>query len=84
MVTCAHMGTRSVDMLERFDEAETARIIGFISQELMDRGLIHRADDRAGPVIQLAPPLTAGPEHFEEMAELIRPVVEEVERRTWS
>jgi adenosylmethionine-8-amino-7-oxononanoate aminotransferase len=72
------------DTLERFDEAETARIIDFISHELMDRGLIHRADDRAGPVIQLAPPLTAGPEHFDEMAELIRPVVEEVERRNWS
>src|ERR1700761_5782813 len=72
------------DTLERFDEEETAAIIAFISQELFDRGLVHRADDRAGPVIQLAPPLIAGPDHFDEMASMIRPVVEEVERRTWS
>ncbi len=72
------------DTLERFDEEETARIIAFISQELFDRGLIHRADDRAGPVIQLAPPLIAGPDHFDEMASMIRPVVEEVEKRSWS
>lgn len=72
------------DTLERFDEEETARIIAFVSQELFERGLVHRADDRAGPVIQLAPPLIAGPEHFDEMAEIIRPVVEEVERRDWS
>ena len=36
--------------------------------ELFKRGLICRADDRGDPVIQLSPPLIAGPEHFEEIA----------------
>jgi adenosylmethionine-8-amino-7-oxononanoate aminotransferase len=63
---------------ERFTPDEHARILAFLSRELLDRGLIFRADDRSGPVIQLAPPLIAGPEHFAEMEALIRPVVEQV------
>ncbi|MBS1894617.1 MAG: aspartate aminotransferase family protein [Actinobacteria bacterium] len=72
------------DTLERFDEEETATICAFITQELFDSGLHHRADDRAGVTIQLAPPLIAGPEQFDEMAERIRPVIANVERRSWS
>jgi adenosylmethionine-8-amino-7-oxononanoate aminotransferase len=72
------------DTLERFDEEETAEICSFINSALFDAGLHNRADDRAGPTIQLAPPLIAGPEQFDEMAEIIRPVVAEVERRYWS
>ena len=34
---------------------------GFLSPELFRRGLICRADDRGDPVIQLSPPLIAGP-----------------------
>jgi len=45
------------------------------------RGLICRADDRGDPVIQLSPPLIAGPEHFEEMESVLRPVLEEASRR---
>ena len=40
---------------------------GFLSGELYRRGLICRADDRGDPVIQLSPPLIAGPEQFEEI-----------------
>ena len=39
----------------------------FLSAEIFKRGLICRADDRGDPVIQLAPPLIAGPEQFEEI-----------------
>jgi adenosylmethionine-8-amino-7-oxononanoate aminotransferase len=63
------------------EEAETL-LRGFISGELFRRGLICRADDRGDPVIQLSPPLIAGPEHFEEMESVLRPVLEEASRRT--
>jgi adenosylmethionine-8-amino-7-oxononanoate aminotransferase len=63
------------------EEAETL-LRGFLSGELFRRGLICRADDRGDPVIQLSPPLIAGPEHFEEMESVLRPVLEEASRRT--
>jgi adenosylmethionine-8-amino-7-oxononanoate aminotransferase len=62
------------------EESETL-LRGFLSGELFRRGLICRADDRGDPVIQLAPPLIAGPEHFEEMESILRPVLEEASRR---
>jgi adenosylmethionine-8-amino-7-oxononanoate aminotransferase len=48
----------------------------FLTPELHRRGLICRASDRGYPVIQLAPPLIAGPEQFDEIAEVLRPVLE--------
>jgi adenosylmethionine-8-amino-7-oxononanoate aminotransferase len=62
------------------DEAEVL-LRGFLSGELFRRGLICRTDDRGDPVIQLSPPLIAGPEHFEEMESVLRPVLEEATRR---
>jgi adenosylmethionine-8-amino-7-oxononanoate aminotransferase len=62
------------------DEAETL-LRGFLSGELFRRGLICRADDRGDPVIQLSPPLIAGPEQFEEIEGVLRPVLEEATRR---
>ncbi len=50
---------------------------GYLSSEMFDRGLICRADDRGDPVIQLSPPLIAGPEQFEEIESVLRPVLEE-------
>ena len=50
-------------------------------RELYRRGLICRADDRGDPVVQLSPPLIAGPEHFEEIESVLRPVLEEASRR---
>jgi adenosylmethionine-8-amino-7-oxononanoate aminotransferase len=65
-----------------FDEAESDDLLrGFLSAELFDRGLICRADDRGEPVIQLSPPLIAGPEQFAEMEAILRPVLEEAARR---
>src|ERR671932_323829 len=67
---------------ETFDEAESDELLDrFLSAELFRRGLICRADDRGDPVIQLSPPLIAGPEQFEEMASILRPVLEEASPR---
>jgi adenosylmethionine-8-amino-7-oxononanoate aminotransferase len=70
------------DTKEHFthEEAETL-LRGYVSPEMYRRGLICRADDRGDPVIQLSPPLIAGPEHFEEMESVLRPVLEEASRR---
>src|ERR671933_318613 len=62
------------------EESETL-LRGFLSGELFRRGLICRADDRGDPVIQFSPPLVAGPEQFAEIEEVVRPVLEEAERR---
>ena len=44
-------------------------------------GLICRADDRGDPVIQLSPPLIAGPEQFAEIESILRPVLTEAGER---
>jgi adenosylmethionine-8-amino-7-oxononanoate aminotransferase len=62
------------------DESEWL-LRGFLSGELFRRGLICRADDRGDPVIQLSPPLIAGPAEFEEIESVLRPVLEEASRR---
>jgi adenosylmethionine-8-amino-7-oxononanoate aminotransferase len=65
-----------------FDAEESEVLLrGFLSGELFKRGLICRADDRGDPVIQLAPPLIAGPADFEEIEGVLRPVLEEASRR---
>jgi adenosylmethionine-8-amino-7-oxononanoate aminotransferase len=63
---------------ETFSDDESERLLrGFLSQALFDAGLVCRADDRGDPVIQLAPPLTCGPEHFTEMEQILRSVLTE-------
>ncbi len=63
---------------ETFSDDESERLLrGFLSQALFDAGLICRADDRGDPVIQLLPPLTCGPEHFDEMEQILRSVLTE-------
>ena len=58
---------------ETFDDDEAERLLrGVLTPTLFDNGLICRADDRGDPVIQLSPPLVAGPEQFEEIASAIR------------
>jgi adenosylmethionine-8-amino-7-oxononanoate aminotransferase len=63
------------------DEESETLLRGFLSGELFKRGLICRADDRGDPVIQLSPPLIAGPEDFEEIHSVLRPVLEEAAAR---
>ena len=63
---------------ETFDDAEADRLLrGFLSGALYEAGLICRADDRGDPVVQLAPPLTCGEEHFEFMTSTLRTVLTE-------
>jgi len=67
---------------ESFDGEESESLLrGFLSGELFRRGLICRADDRGDPVIQLSPPLIAGPEQFAEIEAVLRPVLEEASER---
>jgi len=61
---------------ESFDGEEAEDLLrGFLSGELYKRGLICRADDRGDPVIQLAPPLIADSEQFEEIHDVLRGVL---------
>jgi adenosylmethionine-8-amino-7-oxononanoate aminotransferase len=67
---------------ESFDVDESETLLrGFLSGELFKRGLICRADDRGDPVIQLSPPLIAGPAEFDEIVGILRPVLEEASER---
>jgi adenosylmethionine-8-amino-7-oxononanoate aminotransferase len=70
------------DTKESFSDAESETLLrGFLSGELYRRGLICRADDRGDPVIQLSPPLIAGPEQFQEIEAVLRPVLIEAGER---
>ena len=63
---------------ETFDDDESERLLrGFLSKALWDAGLYCRTDDRGDPVIQLAPPLVAGPAEFAEMEQILREVLSE-------
>ncbi len=66
---------------ETFDDDESERLLrGFLSRALFDAGLYCRADDRGDPVIQLAPPLICDQEHFDEMEQILRVVLD----KAWS
>jgi len=63
---------------ETFDGEESERLLrGFLSKALWEAGLYCRTDDRGDPVIQLAPPLIAGPAEFAEMEQILRGVLGE-------
>jgi adenosylmethionine-8-amino-7-oxononanoate aminotransferase len=63
---------------ETFDDEESEELLhDFLSGELYRQGLICRADDRGDPVIQLAPPLIADSEQFEEIDAVLRSVLTE-------
>jgi hypothetical protein len=67
---------------ETFNDEESERLLrGFLSQALFDAGLVCRADDRGDPVIQLAPPLICGQDHFDEMERILRQVLTEAWKR---
>jgi len=62
------------------DEAESL-LRGYLSGEFFKRGLICRSDDRGDPVVQLSPPLIAGPDEFAEIHSVLRPVLEDASAR---
>ncbi len=62
---------------ETFNDAESEKLLrGFLSKALFDEGLYCRADDRGDPVIQLSPPLICDQEHFDEMEQILRVVLD--------
>lgn len=66
------------DTRESFDDDEGERLLrGLLSPRIFELGLICRADDRGDPVIQLSPPLVAGPEEFDRMASILRTALTE-------
>ena len=70
------------DTRETFSDEESERLLrGFLSTALFDAGLVCRADDRGDPVIQLAPPLICGQEHFDEIERILREVLTEAWNR---
>jgi adenosylmethionine-8-amino-7-oxononanoate aminotransferase len=70
------------DTKESFSDAESETLLrGFLSGELFKNGLICRADDRGDPVIQLSPPLIAGPEQFAEIEAILTPILTEAGHR---
>jgi adenosylmethionine-8-amino-7-oxononanoate aminotransferase len=63
---------------ESFTDEESENLLrGFLSGELYRRGLICRSDDRGDPVVQLAPPLIADTEQFEEIHDVLHGVLSE-------
>jgi adenosylmethionine-8-amino-7-oxononanoate aminotransferase len=70
---------------ETFSEEEAEWLLrDFLSAQLYERGLICRADDRGNPVVQISPPLVAGPREFDEIAGILGEVLAEAGRRARS
>jgi adenosylmethionine-8-amino-7-oxononanoate aminotransferase len=73
------------DTKESFNDDESETLLrGYLSGALYENGLICRADDRGDPVIQLAPPLIADTEQFEEIESVLRLVLTEATKRMTS
>jgi len=65
------------DTKETFNDEEAEKLLrGFLSKALYDEGLYCRADDRGDPVVQLAPPLICTQEHFDEIEQILRVVLD--------
>ena len=65
-----------------FNDEEAERLLrGFLSNRLMELGLICRADDRDEPVIQLSPPLIATQEELGEVIAVLDQVLTEAAKK---
>jgi adenosylmethionine-8-amino-7-oxononanoate aminotransferase len=61
------------DTRATFDDQESNHLLrDLVSPRLFELGLVCRSDDRGDPVVQLSPPLVAGPVEFERIAEVLR------------
>jgi adenosylmethionine-8-amino-7-oxononanoate aminotransferase len=70
------------DTRETFSDEECETLLrGFLSPRLFERGLICRADDRGDPVVQISPPLVAGPGEFDEITGILGDVLAEAWER---
>jgi len=65
---------------QHFTQAECDRLLGeILSPRIFELGLVCRTEDKAEPVIQLAPPLLAGPEEFREIVRILRQAITEAQ-----
>jgi adenosylmethionine-8-amino-7-oxononanoate aminotransferase len=69
---------RDRETKERFEHNEAAALVRGLAAACFEAGLICRADSRGDPIVQLAPPLVAGPDEFQEIHDALRPVLEAV------
>ena len=70
------------DTRARFDRQQGEELLrGFLSPRLYEAGLICRTDDRGDLVIQLSPPLIAGPDEFEIIETTLRTCLTEAWKR---
>ena len=70
------------DSRESFTDEEAEVLLhGFLSNRLLELGLICRADDRGDPVIQLSPPLIATRAQLSTMLAIVDQALGEVDRR---
>ena len=70
------------DTKESFSAAESDELLrDFLSNRLLELGLICRADDRGEPVIQLSPPLIAGQAEFDFINGVLRTALTEAMAR---
>jgi adenosylmethionine-8-amino-7-oxononanoate aminotransferase len=66
------------DTRETFSDEECEKLLrGYLSNALFEAGLICRADDRGDPVLQISPPLVAGPAEMDEIAGILGDVLTE-------
>jgi adenosylmethionine-8-amino-7-oxononanoate aminotransferase len=72
---------RNQDTKEPFSRRDSARIRTSLQRELMQAGLICRVDDRGGSIVELAPPLIAGPDEFEQIVRILRPALTRIAER---
>jgi adenosylmethionine-8-amino-7-oxononanoate aminotransferase len=70
------------DTKARFTREQGESLLrGFLSPRLFEAGLICRTDDRGDPVVQLSPPLIAGPEEFDTIETVLRTCLTEAWKR---
>src|SRR4051795_2329656 len=64
--------------METFTRDESDELLrGFLGPRFLELGLIARIDDRVRPVVQLAPPLIAGPDEFAVMTDRLHTALPE-------
>jgi adenosylmethionine-8-amino-7-oxononanoate aminotransferase len=70
------------DAKTRFTKQQGEELLrGFLAPRLFEAGLVCRTDDRGDPVVQLSPPLIAGPEEFELIETTLRTCLQEAWKR---
>jgi adenosylmethionine-8-amino-7-oxononanoate aminotransferase len=73
---------KDADTRARFDAGEVDDLLPrFLAPRLYEAGLICRTDSRGDPVVQLSPPLIAGPAEFEFIEATLRSVLTEAWKR---